>query len=129
MVEILVKDWLNYSVAFACGFALALGGRFLAFSIVMGSSWTFSMTAFVGFVILLPVLLGVYLFGLVYARLSGLRITGGEWLNALAFTFAVTVMCVGLILSRAMSEMAAMILLAALIFIGGRILLSRKTDA
>ena len=129
MVEILVKEWLTYIVAFAAGMSVALLGRYMAFSVVMSSGMGFSMAGFVGFVILLPVLVGVAVFAMIYAMGMGDKFTGGEWLNAFAFTFAITIMCVGLILSRAMAEMPAMILLAALIFVGGRVLLSRRKNA
>ena len=129
MVEILVKDWLIYGVAFAIGLLVMLAGRYLGFWFVMSSGLSFSVAGFVGVVILIPVLAGVFVFGVVYAKGVGTRFTGGEWLNAFAFTFAVTIMCVGLILSRAMAELPAMALLAALIFAGGRVLLARRTNA
>lgn len=128
MVEVLVKDWMTYIIAFAIGMGVALTGRYLAFGVVMSASSAFSMAGFVGFVILLPVLAGVFVFALLYSKATGDAFTGGEWLNAFAFTFAITIMCVGLILSRAMAELPAMILLAALIFIGGRVLLSRRKN-
>ncbi len=128
MVEVLVKDWLTYIIAFAIGMGVAMMGRYMAFGFVVSASMTFSMAGFVGFVILLPVLAGVFVFGIIYAKATGDAFTGGEWLNAFAFTFAITIMCVGLILSRAMAELPAMILLAALIFIGGRVLLSRRKN-
>ena len=123
-----MKEWLTYSVAFAIGMGVALAGRYMAFGVVMSASGAFSMAGFVGFVILLPVLAGVFVFGMIYSKGIGTNFTGGEWLNAFAFTFAITIMCVGLILSRAMAEMPAMILLAALIFVGGRVLLSRRNN-
>lgn len=123
-----MHDWLTYTIAFAIGTGVALTGRYLAFGFVMSASSAFSMAGFVGFVILLPVLAGVFVFAMIHSKATGEELTGGEWLNAFAFTFAITIMCVGLILSRAMAELPAMILLAALIFIGGRVLLSRRKN-
>ena len=123
-----MRDWLIYTIAFAIGMGVALTGRYLAFSAVISTGGAFSMVGFVGIVILLPVLVGVFVFGMTYAKAVGDRFTGAEWLNALAFTFAVTIMSVGLILSRAMGELPAMILLAALIFAGGRVLLARRNN-
>ena len=123
-----MRDWLTYTIAFVIGMGVALMARYLAFSVVISTGGTFSMVGFIGFVILLPVLVGAFVLGMIYAKAVGDRFTGAEWLIALGFTFAATIMSVGLILSRAMSEVPAMILLFALIFAGGRVLLARRNN-
>ncbi len=121
-----MRDWLTYTGAFACGLSVAYAAYITAFSIVMSSSMSFSMAGFVGFVILMPMLVGAFVFGVIYPRISGVHLTGGDWLNGFAFTFAITIMSTGLIMSRAMAQLPATILLIVLLFIGGRVMLARK---
>ncbi|SFS03365.1 hypothetical protein SAMN05444714_0578 [Yoonia litorea] len=121
-----MRDWLTYTGAFVCGLIVAYAAYITAFQFVMSRDLALSMTGFVGLVILLPMLLGAFVFGVIYPRFSGVQFTGGDWLNGFAFTFAITIMCTGLILSRAMAQLPATLLLVALLFIGARVLIARK---
>ncbi len=123
-----MRDWLTYSGVFALGLVVAYGLYFMAFQFVMSGAMPVSMAGFVGLVLLLPMLTGALVFGIVYPRLSGVEFTGADWLNGFAFTFAITIMCTGLILSRAMAQLPATVLLVALLFVGGRVLLARKRN-
>ena len=123
-----MTEWLAYILAFAIGLGVAAICYFAAFSLVMGQTVSLSVAGFVGLVVILPMMAGAAVFGLVYPRWSQVRLTGGDWVNGAAFTFTATVMCAGLILSRAMGELAALMLLIALLFAGGRVLLARKRD-
>ena len=71
MVEILVKKWLTYTGAFACGLGVAAALYYFTFRMVMSGAITPSVAGFVGIVILMPVMAGLVTFGVIFPQLSG----------------------------------------------------------
>jgi hypothetical protein len=122
-----MSEGLGYNLAFAAGFVVAAAGYYLGFSFAMQST-ALSVAGFVGLVALLPVMTGFVAFGLAYQLLARTRLTAQQWVNGAAFTLAITILCSSLILSQAMGELLALILLIGLLFAGGRILLKRRTN-
>lgn len=119
---------LAYSISFAIGFGVAAACYIAGFTYVMQSTVSLSVTAFVGLVLLLPVLAGYAIFGLGFQFMAKTRLTGGEWINGAAFALAMTILASSLILSQAMGELLALLLLTGILFAGGRIMLRRKAD-
>lgn len=122
-----MTEGLAYNLAFGAGLGVAAAGYYLGFSFAMQST-ALSVAGFVGLVVLLPVMTGFMAFGLVYQLIAKMRLTAQQWVNGAAFTLSITILCSSLILSRAMGELLALILLIGLLFAGGRILLRRRTN-
>lgn len=124
----MMSGQLAYTLSFALGFAIAATGYVMGFSYVMQSAVSLSVTTFVGLVILLPVMLGYLVFCLGFQLMAKTRLTGGDWINGAAFTFAITILATSLMLSQAMGQILVLVLLTALLFAGGRIMLRRKIN-
>jgi hypothetical protein len=122
-----MSDWLAYNIAFAAGFGIAAACYYVGFIFAMQSG-SLSVAGFVGVVVLLPVMTGFVVFGLLYQLFAKTRLTAQHWLNGAAFTLSMTIVCTSLILSRAMGELLALLLLLGLLFAGGRIMLGRRSD-
>ena len=85
-----------------------------------------SVAAFVGFVIVMPIMGGLVTFGLVYPKITGDTLSGSDRLNAFAFAVITTIFFSSLFLSRMVPQEIAFPLFVLVMFFGGRILLLRR---
>ena len=122
-----MKDWLAYSGAFACAVGAALLCYMAAFYVIM-TGYGFGFAGFVILAVIGPVLAGLVTFGITYFAFSKQRIDLQGWAYALAFVAVTTAVCFGLLAADLLEEPQAAILLVAILFVGGRLMIKRTSN-
>jgi len=121
-----MRGWLPYAAAFGLALASAIGGYFVGFMSVM-SGVSIGMAGLFAVVILFPLMAAYAVFVVSYAAFADHWI---GWLNGLvgaAFVFAVALACFVLVTQDLLEEVPAAILMALILFVGGRLLLKRAS--
>jgi hypothetical protein len=123
-----VKDWLAYGGAFALALGAAMLCSWAGFTLVL-SGYGYDIGGFILLVFLAPLLTGFVTFGVSYAAFSKQRFGSEGWLNGFALVFVAGGGCIGLVVARVLEEPFAALLLVVILFIGGRLMINRRTDA
>lgn len=123
-----MKGWLSYTVAFACAAGVAVMAYRAGFTALMtGAGW--GMVGFFLLAILMPMLAGLLSFGVVYRVVAGRTFGAKGWAFGIIFVALATAAWLGLVLGDILRERVATILLAVVLFIGGRAMVARSANA
>ena len=121
-----MKSWLAYCGAFALALAAAAMVYAASFAALMtGASG--GMAAFVIFVIFVPMTVALIVFGVSYGVFSGHAFSAEGWLIAGGFVYLTAFSTFILIAQDVLEEPLATLLLIAILFVGGRLLLKRAS--
>jgi hypothetical protein len=123
-----VKGWLTYCGAFALAIGAAMICYLAAFTMLM-SSYGYGIGGFILLAVICPAVAGLVTFGVSYAAFSQHPFGLQGWLNALALVVVATALGFGLIVSGVLEESVAALALLAILFTGGRVMITRRTDA
>ena len=121
-------SWPQYIGAFLGGVLGTAVVYVITVLFVMNMGPGLPVAGFVGLVFLLPVMAGFVAFGFSFQKITKTKLESAQWMNGAAFTCAITIVCSGLLMSRALGSLPALILLIGLLFAGGRILTRTKAD-
>lgn len=123
-----MRSWLAYSGAFACAVGVALLCYLAAFYVIM-TGYGYGFAGFVLMAVVGPVLAGLATFGVTHALFSTQRFAAQGWAYGAAFVAATTAVCFGLLAADLLEEPQAALLLVAILFVGGRLMIARSANA
>jgi hypothetical protein len=119
-----VKDWAAYIAAFACAFGAAVLCYMAAFDALM-SGYGYGISGFVLLAIICPAMTGFVTFGVIYTAVSEQGMSGPGWAYAFSFLAVSTAVFFGLVMTDTIPEAPAALLLTVVLFVGGRLMISR----
>ncbi len=122
-----MRDWLPYTAAFGLALASAMGGYVMGFMIVE-SGTGFGLASLLAMA-LLPLTVAYAVFVVSFAAFSDQWLGWTKAVVGAAFVFVTTLFCFVLIAQDLLDEGPAAILLALILFFGGRFLLKRASLA
>lgn len=123
-----MHGWAPYIIAFGIAIFVAIGGYLLG-AIIAFSTSSLGMAGFFGVVFLAPLIASLAVFSWCYGRLSGKDLGWQGVLVGAAFVAVTAFICFILIAQRTLDETGAAALLVAVLFVGGRVMTNRVSDA
>ena len=118
-----MKSWLAY-----CGaFALALAAAAMVYAASFAALMTGASGGMAAFVIFVPMTVALIVFGVSYGVFSGHAFSAEGWLIAGGFVYLTAFSTFILIAQDVLEEPLATLLLIAILFVGGRLLLKRAS--
>lgn len=122
-----MKGWLAYSGAFVCAFGAAALCYMAAFYALM-SGGGYGIEGFILLAVICPVAAGLIVFGVSWTAFSGQSVGVAGWAQGLAFIAATTAVTFGLIVGNVVGELLSTILFALVLFVGGKVMISRAIN-
>ncbi|WP_375255110.1 hypothetical protein [Yoonia sp.] len=123
-----MKGWLAYGGAFACAVGAALLSYFAAFyQVITGAGY--GIAGFVLMAVVAPVVVGLVTFGLTYFAFTKTRFSVSGWACGIAFVAVTTAVSFGLIVADILEDPQAALLLVTILFVGGRLMTKRVSNA
>ena len=122
-----MQSWLAYSAAFAFALGAAALCYMAAFYALMSGSG-FGVAGSILLAVICPVLAGLVVFGAAFSAFAQQSLDMASWAQGLAFVAVATAVCFGLIVGDVLEEIFAMLLLVAVLFFGGRMMIMRAID-